>query len=125
MILLLFALIAADNIEIKRSEFDVLELGNQTVVSSGNESGAEWNWVKISFSGEHRYVLNEYKPRKFRLIDVTEYIDEVEQMVFRIDLEKKYYAMIPSAWVMVLTIIVVTGCIFLMPMKRTWYDKKF
>ncbi|KAH9410584.1 hypothetical protein HK407_12g17150 [Ordospora pajunii] len=125
MILVFLALIAADNIEIKRSAFDFLELGSQTVVSSGNGSGAEWDWVKISFSGDHRYVLDEYEPRKFRLMDATEYAEEAEQMVFRIDFEKKYYAMISSAWAMVFTIVVITGCMFLMPMKGVWYGKKF
>ncbi|ADM12543.1 uncharacterized protein Eint_110430 [Encephalitozoon intestinalis ATCC 50506] len=117
MFLLFLVFVFADNIEISRSSFDTLKVGN-TYISSASHGASTWNSLKISFPGYYRYDVVEYEPRRFELVDVTQYFGETEKMVFRVDFETKYYGLIPDAWVMIISLTTLSGIMFSLPIKN-------
>ncbi|AFN84026.1 hypothetical protein EROM_110440 [Encephalitozoon romaleae SJ-2008] len=117
MLFFLLASIVADNVEISRRSFDTLKVGNAYISSSPDSASTAWNSVKISFPGYHRYDIRENEPRKFELIDLTQYFGEKEEMQFRIDFETKYYGLIPDAWAMIAALTISSVVMFIIPLK--------
>lgn len=111
MIFVFLALLLADNIEIPRNTFDVLDIEGM-LIHSAHTGSSTWTTVKISFPGHHRYEIYEPEKRYLVLIDETEYLKEREPMVYRIDFETRYYGLIPEAWT-VIAVVTVTSAILL------------
>lgn len=108
-----------DNVEIARDSFDVLRIEDLCIFSGDCEGvRTSWNSVKISFPGYYVYRIEERAPGVLELCDLTEYLGEREEMVYRVDFEEKHYGCILDVWMAAAAIVLSVVAVFFFPVGK-------